>query len=302
MAIELPPIYVNETTGGSTTFGIGDWESQFASYPPSVREILMIPLAARGRTLNGEGVWNAAATNDARATTIEVCKGLSGQSLGTVKSQLSIHAQLSSSLGTDQALAGGPNVLSDQEAAYLYLPYGQMLLAPPKPWTSFEEHVVDFEGNVFMPITGIAYWLFGNGITRKVETKALNLHMTASDFGPIQKILADPVAYGPGPYTIIEHYEYNTFEHGIDLAAAGLIGRINGTIYGTLIIGQDGSYTFSGEYSINDDVYDAPTSNRTWKQEALTDFLRGLGDAFGHTDYTIKFLGNKPVQFSGYRN
>lgn len=302
MSIELPPIYVNEQTGGGTTFELGDWEGPIASYPPDVRALLMIPLAARGQTLNGEGVWNAAATNDARATTIEVCKGLSGHDGNTIMSQLSMHAYMSSQDGTARFQAGMPGVLNDQQAADLYMGYGQMLSWGINTWSGYDAHPIDFTGNVFMPITGIAYWLFGNGITRTVETKSLDLHMTATDFGPIQKILADPVTYGPGPYTVIEHYEYNTFDHGADLAAAGLIGRINGTIYGTLIIGQDGSYTFSGEYSINDDVYDAPTSNRTWKQEALTDFLRGLGDAFGHTDYTIKFLGNKPVQFSGNRN
>lgn len=302
MAIELPPIYVNEQTGGGIVWDLGDWEGPIAGFPPEVRQIMAIPLAARGSTLNGDAVWSAAATNDARATTVEVAKGLSGQSGPAIQGQLALHAFMSAALGTGRSQANGPYVLDTQDAANLYMAYGQVLVSDQNVWSGFGPNAIDFVGDVFMPITGIGYWLFGNGITRKVQTKSLDLHMNVSDFSPIQKILSDSVTYGPGPYTITEHFEYNTFSHQADLAAAGLIGRISGTVYGTLIIGQDGSYTFSGEYNINDDVYDAPTSNRTWQQEALTTFLRDLGEVFGHTDYTIQFLGNVPIQFSGYRN
>jgi hypothetical protein len=304
MPVELPATVVYAYPGPQTTYSTDDgWDDQFDSMPAYVREIMAIPLAAEPNTLNGAAVWAAAATNNAASTTEEVCKGLSGQNAFTVRSQLAMHVYASYLLGAPIATGQTQQYYADDAvASSLYMLYGQFITSNANQMVGFDEHSVDFYGTPFMPIAGIGYWLFGNGLTRKVYVKSLNLQMVATDFAPITAVLNDP-AVGAGVYQISDHFEYNTFSRApLDLAAAGLIGRANGTVTGTLQVLADGTYTFDGAYTLNDDVYDAPTSNRTWGQEALTTFLRGLGETFGHADYQIKFLGQQEIHFEGRRN
>ncbi|WP_143514210.1 lipid II-degrading bacteriocin [Pseudomonas syringae] len=104
----------------------------------------------------------------------------------------------------------------------------------------------------------------------------------------------------PGRYAINSPFSYNTFSKApINLPVAGVFGRVNGNIIGDLVIHADNTYTFTGHYTLNKDIYDADKSNRSYWQETLTTFLHDLGNTFGHVDYTINIIGTQPVVFSG---
>lgn len=94
------------------------------------------------------------------------------------------------------------------------------------------------------------------------------------------------------------HY---TFDHLTNnMHAAGLIGRIAGTLTGTPTI-TGGTYVFDGNYGLNPGTYDANPLNRPHYQEALTSLLQAISDAVGTTNYQINFTGRDTVHFQGSR-
>lgn len=81
--------------------------------------------------------------------------------------------------------------------------------------------------------------------------------------------------------------------------AAGTVGRVSGTMSGIIVTQADGTYIIDVNYALNPDRYDADKSHRRWYEEALTDFLRWIGETFGHTDFTITFTGVRQLIWRG---
>jgi len=296
--IELPPTVIYGSSDSSETYAYdSSWDASFQSVPPYVRQILEIPLIASATTLNGEAVWDAVADGDSVTALNEVCKGISNQTYDIVKRQLAMHCYGAFSLGN----AGLYSLAADQNAT-LKDYYGQFLTSGVDWTAAWGTHGVDFVGTPLMPVAAIGYWLFGGGIDRYVHIGSLDLQVVSTDFTPITDILND-ASKGAGIYQLqASPFSYNTFSRApLDLPAAGMIGRISGSLTGTLTITADGQYSFSGSFTLNPDRYDADLSNRSWAQEALTTFLRQLGDTFGHADYTINFLDAQKVEFTGSR-
>ncbi|WP_032620806.1 lipid II-degrading bacteriocin [Pseudomonas syringae] len=304
MPIELPStvIYAYPPSGGLSNID-SNWESCYSTLPKHVLQIIRIKEAAENLTLNGRAVWAAAETCDNFLVMEEVFKGLSGQSRFMVETQLKMHAQV-------QAYAVSHYQLSRFRTAY-YVgngygrvaegDYGKMVNSRKMRHIEgvLPSNAVDFYGSPIMPIAAVAYWLFGGGADRNMNIGSLNLQMVLSDFKPIIDVLNNP-ATAPGVYPIDAPFSYNTFSKApINLPVAGVLGRVSGNIGGHLVINADNTYTFTGQYVLNKDVYDADASNRSYWQETLTTFLHGLGEVFGHVDYTINIIGAQPVVFSG---
>ncbi|HGM5580774.1 TPA: lipid II-degrading bacteriocin [Pseudomonas putida] len=303
MTIELADTVVYG--GNVTTMGLDfGWTNEFNNLPPYVREIEMIPLAAENMCLNGAELWSAVERNDSLATLDAACKGLSAQSSLVLNQQMQIHCYSAFALNGEAPGQGwSPDGLFGDKVISVRMGYGKFLASSSTQWSqAFNRHEIDFYGTPLMPIAAIGYWLFGNGITRNVRIGSLNLQMVATDFTPITDLLALQ-STGPGTYRLnAENFSYNAFSKApLDIPAAGMIGRVSGKLTGDLTVFADGTYNFSGSYTLNPDVYDAGQSNRTWGQEALTTFLRALGDKFGHADYEIHFIGSQDVQFNGTR-
>ena len=302
MATELATSVVYGYTDAPVTYALDSgWDSLFTSLPAYVREIEAIPYAAPGLTLNGEAVWAAAAAGDAHGVMNEICKGLSGQSPNMVRNQLGMHVYANYVWGTYGVPAGDFGTPLDG-STQLQMDYGQFLSSDNWYNSSlFAQHTRDFYGIVTMPFAAMGYWIYGNGLPRYADVRSLNLAIEARDFGPINEILSNPEKQA-GTYTLSEApFSYNTFKNASDLPVALTVGRVSGKVTGDLTINADGSYSFSGYYSLNDDKFDADPSNRPWVQEALTTFLMEMGETFGHTDYTIHFQGDQPVSFNGVR-
>ncbi|MFJ4431905.1 lipid II-degrading bacteriocin [Pseudomonas sp. NPDC089395] len=300
---ELPStiVYGGYVTEMGLDYG---WANEFNSLPQYVREIQMIPVAAENMCLNGTEIWKAVEKNESLAALDATCKGFSAQSLTVLEQQLRIHCYSAFAMN-DQAKTQGwsPDGLFGENVISARFGYGTFLSSSSTAWSkAFDRHELDFYGTPLMPVAAIGYWLFGDGITRNVRIGSLNLKMVATDFTPITNLLANP-STGPGTYRLnAESFSYNTFSKApLDIPVAGMIGRVSGNLTGDLTVFADGNYNFSGSYTLNPDVYDADQSNRTWGQEALTTFLRALGDKFGHADYEIHFIGSQNVQFSGVR-
>lgn len=302
MPIELPSTVVYGYPSAPTFSLDQGWDDQIQSLPPYVREIEMIPIAAANMTLNGQAVWAAVNTNNPLTVLDEVSKGLSGQSAHDVRNQLAMHCYAASTLPQTAPEQGyGPYRFTSEQSDSIRFFYGKFLSEGVNYLNSFQSHPVDFYGTPLMPVAAIGYWLYGGGQDRYVHIGSLNLNMVASSFDPIMAVLRD-VTKGPGTYSFnSEPFSYNTFNQIVDLAPAGMVGRVSGNLTGSLTISDDGKFSFSGSYTLNPDLYDADLSNRTWYQEALTSFLRQLGETFGHTDYYINFLGSQPVELNGSR-
>lgn len=302
MPIELPVTVVYAYPGPQTTYSTDDgWDNQLSLLPQYVREIEAIPIAAPALTLNGEAVWAAASAADAHKMMVEIAKGLSNQPIHTVRTQLGIHAYANYIWGENGPAVGKFGQALDGSLD-LQLGYGQFLSANSINFGEiFESHTVDFYGIPTMPFAALGYWIFGGGVPRYADVRSLNLAITVADLNPIKQILNDS-ANQAGTYQIAAApFSYNSFNNVSDLPVALTVGRVSGNLTGALTINADGSYSFSGSYTLNDDKFDADPSNRPWLQEALTTFLMQMGETFGHADYVIHFKGAQPVSFTGVR-
>ncbi|MFK3794745.1 lipid II-degrading bacteriocin [Pseudomonas sp. NPDC088444] len=306
MPIEIGPTYINPFDPGSPGGYSLDsgWANDYIDVPAEQAEVEMIGAAGRNMILNGDGVFTAISTNNSLTVMAEAFKGLSNQPKELVLQQLKIHADTAQfQLGWYPNIHAEPYYIGDGRGDFLEPVYGNVLIGalPINYSTPFQTHTLDFYGAPNMPLGAIAYWLWGGGQPRNVRIESLNLKMDVQDFPPITALLNDPSKVGR--FVIADQpFSYNTFSKGaVNLPAAGMLGRVSGTVEGTLDIQPNGTYFFSGSFKLNSDFYDADASNRTWGQEALTTFLKALGDTFGHTDYYINILGAQTLQYSGTR-
>lgn len=257
----------------------------------------------RAAMTNGNAVFDAAEAGDQFAAIERFFEGLSARDASFVLGQFSIWTafQVALSEGYNRPLAAtDAGMLAEGRAAISTLA-GLYVTAAGNYPTYTENPSFDFWGTPFMPLAGMYYWFAGEGKTRRVRIGSLNLQLVVTDFAPIMAVLDDSSVL-PGTYDISAPFTYNIFSRApLDLYAAGLLGRVSGTVHGQLTINPDNSYVFNGAYTIDPDTYDADSSNRPFAQEALTTFLSDLGDKLGHTTYVIEVVGEQPVQFSGSR-
>lgn len=304
MTITLGPTYVYpDQPGLPGSFSIdSSWSNQFLNLPPAQAEVEFIGSAVPNLMLNGEGIREAAARCDSLAVLEQAFLGFSGQGEPSLRHELQVHCQAALQLlHTYSSYHGGPYYIGNGRGEYFEPAWGNLLYAGPiTQEIPFRSNAIDFYGTPLMPLAAIGYWIYGGGQDRNVHLASLNLQLVARDFQPIAKLLNDP--NNVGQFEISEPFSYNIFDKApLDVPAAGMLGRVSGNVKGTLVIQPDGTYGFNGSYSLNRDYYDADKSNRTWAQEALTTFLKGLGESFGHTDYYINILGEQAVQYSGTR-
>lgn len=313
MAIELPAsvIYAYPQTGIPYAINAGQ------PMNPLVDDIMDARILfenAEALLFNGEELWRAAGKWSAQSNPLKVMeecfKGLSGKTKAQVERQFRYHCEGALSFARGYSglpaankylyVGAGPHGFGGSVTQNVYANQIAFQEVPPLA-APYRANPIDFYGNVMMPLTAIGYWLFGGGKDRNVRIESLGLKMIATDFDPIRNILND-ASKPAGSYPIDDFFSYNIFNQSpINLPAAGTFGRVSGNLKGELVLKADGSYTFSGGFTLKQDQYDAGGSNRTPTQEALTTFLRGLGDVFGHQDYYINFLGEQKVNFSGKR-
>ncbi len=264
--------------------------------PPTNPDLLAANVIA-----NGERVFAAANSGNALAALDAFFQGLSARSAGYIFGQIQ-------SLGLfSQWLAAGNYQQLINANAFGFLPtqaqftatmfglyYTQSRTKPP-----IQEF--QFYGTPLMDIAAIYYWIAGNGQARAMNMRSLNLTMTIDDFQPIKDIVNNP-AMGPGTYPISAAFSTNLFNHApTNLWAAGVLGRVGGQVSGTLVLTSSNTYTFTGDFVFAPDAFDADSSHRPFPQEALTTFLRAIGNLFDAKTYIINFVGSQSVSISGTR-
>ena len=245
---------------------------------------------------NGEKMFPLSSAGDVEGVLKAAFDGFNGLSAADIYKQLKMHADAQNILQQHdhQALGDSFGVKKNGFTQVLYS--SAWWHQHSGTFAPQESAAHDFYGTALMPIAGIYYWLWGQGKTRYVNIGSLNLSMVASDFSPMIETVNKN---GPGVYTINKPFTYNAFRFSLNLWAAGLLGRVSGNVNGTLNISANGSWSFDGAFTLNPDTYDSDHSNRTYMQESLTNFLRYLGDKFGHADYQIVVRGSQKIQFSG---
>ncbi|WP_181885612.1 lipid II-degrading bacteriocin [Trinickia dinghuensis] len=296
----LPTINVyGSPPTGDAFYGI-DMAASSAPMPPKGAPPFSVHDIGAKVVANGKRVFKMAEGGDPIATMDEFFKGLSGRSAEYVWGQirsLGAFTQWLANGGYSQLIGANSYGLLPAQSSNITMMYGLYFSQHANtPISEFK-----FYGNPFMPIAAIHYWINGNGADRTIDIPSLNLSMGLNDFSPIKNIVNN-LSMGPGSYAIDASFSTNLFAHGTkDLWAAGVIGRISGQVTGTLNIDQAGTYAFNDSYTLLPDVFNADRSHRPFPQEQMTDFLRAIGDLFGHTDYTIKFSGSGSISFSGPR-
>lgn len=298
--ITLPPITVYGSPPKGDVFYGTTLAPSTAPMPPRGAPPFNVDRIGPQVIANGENVCRAAQGGDPIAAMDEFFKGLSGRSATYVWSQircLGSFTQWLANGGYRQLVGASAFGLVAAQAPSITTLFGLYFSQNgSRPISEFK-----FYGNPLMPIAAIYHWIGGNGVDKIIDIPSLNLSMGLNDFRPIQDIVNNP-AMGPGVYAINASFDTNLFNHGTkDVWAAGVIGRVSGQVVGTLNMDSAGTYAFNGSYSLSPDVFNADRSSRPFPQEKMTDFLRGIGDLFGHTDYRIIFSGSGPLSFSGKR-
>ncbi|MDT3721263.1 lipid II-degrading bacteriocin [Pseudomonas oryzihabitans] len=305
MALDSPPLVVNYrpdpnssgATGSDSGIAYSGQPNQEPRDPPQNADTERATV--RGSYVNGPTLFDTANSGDMKATFQTALEGL--QLLGTeyaVKTQLNNHIN-THLIARDIAEALAPyganpeRLTIDDNTESAYIRAGLFGTGQPS-----DPGKHDFFGTALMPIMGIGYWILGQGADRHVDIGSLNWSAVPRDFKPLNDMLND-LNVGPGSYHIDSSFSANLFDNAINLFAAGLLGRFSGGLIGDLTITPDGRYSFSGDFTMDPDRFDADLSNRTWFQENLTNLLRWIGGTFGHQDYYIIINGTQHVEFSG---
>ncbi|WP_277965031.1 pesticin C-terminus-like muramidase [Pseudomonas sp. RIT-To-2] len=243
---------------------------------------------------NGVNVFTQTAKGLMKETMQAIFSGFNSLTTDQVKDQLQKHADANRLIIAFFKSSNASNLLYDEtgtEVAYGHVFYGTTHVD-----TTIHD---DFYGDVLMPVGGITYWLFGGGQDRYVNIASLNLQMGANDFSPVNDII---LSAQPGTYTVNAPFNYENFNYKPYVYAAGLLGQVSGTVSGTVTIAADGSYSFSGSYTLNPDNYNANHASRPYMPKEQTDFIASLGDIYGHTDYRIVIEGSQSVTFTGNKS
>ncbi|WP_186188884.1 lipid II-degrading bacteriocin [Burkholderia gladioli] len=253
--------------------------------------------------INGLNILGAASQGDTIATLTALAQGLSNATDMALRAQLAIYTSFSQWLGIGEGYKNIPgatpygltlnqsNVLTSLFGVFAAQYYPGMYLNQP---TNFQ-----FYGSALLTASAIYYWLYGNGEMRSMNIESMNVQMNVSDFQPIQRIALD-TANGPGTYHIDAQFDTNLLSHGEkDIWVGGILGRVTGRITGDLVL-TDTTYSFTGNWTLYDDRYEAYPSTRPGYQEVLNNFLMNLGSK-NHVDYDITFIGNKNITITGQR-
>jgi hypothetical protein len=313
---ELSPINVNGQRNSCT------FSNECLQFPfgmdPLAQDLFVpipeIPLLSAGITaplfqignlwlVNGAKILAAAVAGNPLQVLIAFAEGLIQAREGAIRSQAMIYGTFTSWLanGGYQVVKGtGPDGLTESNLGNITKLFG---IYGAKYWSKgfyLPTSEFKFYGSPFTTLSGIYYWLFGNGATTTMNVNAMNLKMEINDFDPIFRIVNNP-GMGPGTYNIDAEFSFNLFNHSGNIWTALVNGRVSGHVTGTLVLNRDDSYAFNGEWTLNPDRYKAYQSNRTFTQEILTAFLTRLG-SLGHTDYDIVFTGSKDVHLTGQRS
>lgn len=297
--VELPAIYVYAYGPSGISSGLSNVPMPSGPSKPDQHRSFLASGGIRKVFANGQGLFATANQGDSQGALQACFDGLVGLTEEQFKSQLRLHSDcqkyMLSTLVSSRGYVSGTGNAGEVDYSTAYF---RIMSGKKYSQKVIDSQHYDFYGTPLMPIAGIYYWLFGGGRTRYVNIGSLGLAMVPSDFKPVMDAVATK---GPGTYAINDQFEYNAFRFMLNLYAAGLIGRISGSVSGTLNIGSDGGWQFDGYYTLKPDAYDADHSNRTYMQEKLTDFLRFLGDRFGYKNYLIVIEGSQKISFSGRR-
>lgn len=290
----LPTVPVFSPPQPDPYFGFGGVQYEIALSSPILQEDTPPPIIIRAHFANSDGIWATEGTDQL----YELCKVMSNRPGDFVRQQIFRYGAYCGWLGENREWALPGSTPTSQN--------GVPILDPVQAWVEDGMRWPPaWRGNLFdtqfLAIQGVAHWIHGKGEPMTVSLADLGLFNQVTDFSPIMNILRDH-NNGDGTYQLNEaFFEYNTFDHVTNnVHAAGLIGRVAGTLSGTLTI-TGGTYVFDGNYGLNPDTYDANPSNRPHYQEALTSFLQAISDAVGTTNYQINFTGRNTVHFQGSR-
>ncbi|WP_454731423.1 MULTISPECIES: lipid II-degrading bacteriocin [Cupriavidus] len=258
---------------------------------------------AYGLMYNGVKVFDQAQLGNPQGVLEEFCKGLSGRpgpfawgqirSWGEFTDHMAAHSLDivgGSQYGLTLEQAMRPNFVAELAGLYQWQANGRLTSADPgRSWY----------GNPLLPIKALWHWIDGGGQSVRVPVEGLQLSLALDRIHGDFKALVQ-LNRTPGQYAINVPFSYNTFEPMLQNGwVGGTLGRVSGRIDGIVTVTENGHYSFRGRYTLNPDRYDADPNVRKFYQEALTTFLRWIGDTFGHTDYTIEFTGAAPLEFDG---
>lgn len=302
--IQLPPVtvYAFKENPPDPYWGYGDSASPYM--PEGPLPPVDLPGAAYSACVNGPALFAKAQEGNPSALLEELCKQVSNRNAALAINQFKVWGQYTDYLSQQWGNEGlppsrGMTMAQTTAAEYLSSIAGNYVYRANTGAFDINTMGTEWVGSVFLPIKAIWHWVNGNGAQVNMPVSALDLDIKPSAIqGDMSSFLKQPMQYGANLFQ--RPFSYNTFANASDLWAAGTVGRVSGTMIGLIWVNDDGSYIFDASFYLNPDVFDAGKSNRPWPQEALTDFLKWIGDTWGHTDYTIKFNGSDRLYFEGH--
>ncbi|MBS0550060.1 MAG: lipid II-degrading bacteriocin, partial [Proteobacteria bacterium] len=167
--------------------------------------------------------------------------------------------------------------------------------AAPKPGQADNPSAVPADLSKLSEITSASeaydHWLGGSGEPRQIPFEKIDTRSVQ----PEQfKVVEEKLREGkPGTYDIKGTTGFHADQSSL---TKWLIGHITLGIEGTLVINDNGSYTFKGKLSALRDHYDMDAAgHRSPIGEFATTIGRQGGRVFGHKDYFVYFPGEKAI-------
>ncbi|NTZ83391.1 lipid II-degrading bacteriocin [Burkholderia metallica] len=255
------------------------------------------------RLVNGKKILEAAAAGRSRDVLSEFGYGIELASKQVIQAQISTYALFTSwvaDMGWKGIIGADQYGLSETTFSGLTTAFGlfsdyYFSHLPAPPIESFK-----FYSTPFFTLSAYYNWMRGDGDAKSVDLKSLKLGIGVQQISPIRDIIVNE-GMGAGTYPIDAEFSTNLLSNQ-ELIVGSALGRVSGHIKGELFLGNDDSFYFRGEYSLNPDKFDFDASrSRPSIQEALTTLVRRIGEFTDHKDFMIYFTGTQPLNVNGTR-
>ena len=188
---------------------------------------------------------------------------------------------------------GLPRLGSDEAADPNIVPVGNVDAAErgsPQVAQAQQDGETESRDKVEDPLDALGHYVWGSGKTVEYPFKQIDTNgVTPSQFPAVETIL---LRGQPGTYKIEGKMPFSTR----NLNARYLVGNITLNINGTLVLDEEGNYSFKGELGAEPDRYRFYSSNH---RDADAEIATRLGKLLPGREFTVVIPGRNPISQTG---
>jgi len=262
-------------------------------------------VAAYEASVNGQAFFTKIEQADPIGVLDEFSKQISGRPASVALAQLRTWGQMSDYMSANWTTFGYPaaergiSLAKAAQPGHIANIAGEYLWGVSAGYWNPNKIEREWAATPLLPIKAMWHWVNGRGMPVSIPTNALGLTLPPSELqGEMQNFLKQQMQQRANRF--LRKFSYDASRTFIkDMWAAGTVGRFSGQVIGIVWVNTDGSYIFDGDVHLDPVTYNGGRTHSAWPTQAQTDFVQGIGQAWGHTDYQISFTGTQRLLFTG---